>query len=314
VWLEKNQAQDGSWNVALEGGSAEYRVGVTGLAILSFLSEGSHNLGGRFKDTVARGINYLIDKQNASGLFGGTDGHYMYNHGLSTLAVAECFLLSQDESQRGPLTKAVNFIISNQKSDGGWGYKIDADNNDTTVICFQVMALRTAHLAGIRDAAIPQALSKARRRILELTDDEGKVGYNRLDSNKKAVYSQELGYHTLTAMGAFAYVMSSVNVNWEVINLYRKTILTNEMPVHADKKKNDFMFPFFASLVLYQVQDPSFDEWFQHVVGKLLKMQSSDGSWSGSLDRWFSHGGRVYSTAVIILIIQSPNRYPRLIV
>ncbi len=308
IWLEKCQSQDGGWNVSLEGGKQEYRIGVTALAILGFLSEGSHNKAGRFKEVISRGVDYLLSNQNESGLIAQESGRYMYNHGLATIALGECYMLSQDESLRSSIKKAIDYIVAAQMPDGGWGYQITSEYSDTSIVCFQVMALRTAYVAGIKSSSIQDALKKAKKRTIGITDEEGRVGYT-----KKGQFAPELGHYTLTAMGALSYVLSSVNVDWEMMNKYRNVIYANELPVHSNGKKNDLLFPYFSALFLHQLQDSFLKEWSQDVNQMLLKMQKADGSWPDGLDRWYGEGGRIYTTALVILIIQSPTRYPRLV-
>ena len=86
----------------------------------------------------------------------------MYNHGFSTLALAEAYGQVQDERIGPALQKAVDLILSSQSQNpnGAWRYAPDSPDADTTVSGAQMVALFAARNAGIGvpDAAIQKAL------------------------------------------------------------------------------------------------------------------------------------------------------------
>lgn len=306
-WLESNQSRDGSWDVSVHGGKKEYKIGITALSIMSFLAQGSHNKGGKFREIVEKGIEFLLKNQDDSGLFGAKQGNYMYNHAIASNAIGDCYLLSRDQALVEPLKKAIDLILTSQREDGGWGYTIDAITSDTSVICFQVMALRTACTAGLTGSKMTNALKKAKSRIVQLTDENGLVGYR-----EKGQYP--LGSNTLTAMGALSFTLSSAVKDNEMSEKYKNVILSNKEMLTSDPNKNDLLFIYFSSLVLFQLQDPAFNDWLKNVNQKIGGLQKKDGSWAIPMDKWFSNGGDIYTTAIIILIIQSPTRYPLLLI
>ena len=73
----------------------------------------------------------------------------MYSHGLATIALCEAYGLTGDR-QVGPAAQgAVNFILNAQNpADGGWRYN-PRDPGDTSVVGWQLMALKSAHMAGL---------------------------------------------------------------------------------------------------------------------------------------------------------------------
>ena len=78
--------------------------GVTGLCLLAFLGSGHTLDDGKYSDVVQRAVGYLRAIQDPDGCYGARDGHYMYNHAIATLAMAEAFRASRkgDMARRHP--------------------------------------------------------------------------------------------------------------------------------------------------------------------------------------------------------------------
>ncbi len=73
----------------------------------------------------------------------------MYSHGLATIALSEAYGLSGDKQVGQAAQRAVDFILTAQnKTDGGWRYN-PGDAGDTSVVGWQLMALKSAHMAGL---------------------------------------------------------------------------------------------------------------------------------------------------------------------
>src|SRR5690606_9155330 len=67
-------------------------------------------------------------------------------HGIGSIALCEAYALTQDEWLQEPAQKAIDFIIDAQHSAGGWRYQ-PGDRGDTSVVGWQLMALRSAQMA-----------------------------------------------------------------------------------------------------------------------------------------------------------------------
>lgn len=163
-WLAKHQNPDGSWDFehsncptckgqcSQNGTLKNCRTGATGMALLSFLGAGHTHKSGDYTKEVSRGIEFLKKSgKQGKGNFDlrgnpfGREG--MYAHGICTIALCECSAMTRDASVRKTATDAVNFIVAAQnKTTGGWRYKI-GDPGDTSVVGWQVMALKSAQTA-----------------------------------------------------------------------------------------------------------------------------------------------------------------------
>ena len=125
-----------------------------------------HTVKSRYQDSVRRGTGWLVEHQQADGnLFTGPPGMaYMYSHAIGTMAICEAYGLSQDPSLKQPAQRAIQFICNSQDPlGGGWRYS-PGQAGDTSVFGWQIFALRSGHLAGIK---IPQKILKACSRYLD---------------------------------------------------------------------------------------------------------------------------------------------------
>ena len=101
----------------------------------------------------------------------------MYNHGFSTLALAEYYGISNDVRIGPALKKATNLIVSAQKrnSKGAWRYSPDSKDADTTVTGAQMIALFASRNAGIE---VPdEAIRKGKQFLLDCQGEKGGFGY-----------------------------------------------------------------------------------------------------------------------------------------
>jgi hypothetical protein len=170
-WLAGNQSADGRWDASQHGAGREDKVlghdrknagakadtGVSGLSLLAFLGAGHTHRDGEFQDTVARGLDFLIRSQAANGNLAGDAELYaaMYCHGMASIALSEAYALTNDERLEQPLRRAISYTLASQHpTAGGWRYKPGDRQGDTSQLGWQLMALRSAKLAGI---AIPRA-------------------------------------------------------------------------------------------------------------------------------------------------------------
>ena len=156
VWLANHQLSDGSWSLknyvhrcsdktctGIGGVLAD--TGATAMGLLPFLAAGqTHTSKGPYKEKIRRGMAWLIRNQQADGNLAKGSQQMMYSHGLATIALCEAFGLSGDKQVGIAAQGAVNFILAAQnKADGGWRYN-PGDAGDTSVVGWQLMALKSA--------------------------------------------------------------------------------------------------------------------------------------------------------------------------
>jgi hypothetical protein len=215
-------------------------------------------------------------------------------------------MMTRDETYATASAAAVNFTVAAQNETGGWGYSARSIENDTSVGGWQILLLRMAKLNG--NQGVITSLVQANQQLQLMTDSEGKVGYRgRLQFPN--------GYLALTAVGMTAHQMSTHTPDPAVL-AKQAGVLLERSPilgaVPADFPMNDLYFAYFGTIAMHQYGGDAWTKWFSPLREKLVKLQAPDGSWPESLDRWWLHGGQVYTTAISALTLQTPVRFPRL--
>lgn len=322
-WLARAQSPDGAWNAKQFGGGTETfalgenrrgtgdraDTGVTGLALLAFLSGGHTHLEGEHRQSVQRGLEYLIRSQMPSGDLSGAKqigndasvvNARMYCHGIATLALAEAYAMTHDAAVREPLMRAVHYTLSAQDPrGGGWRYR-PGDAGDLSQFGWQAMALRSAERSGI--AIDPQA----KRRMLQFLDSCA-AGY----AGGLARYRPGEGTPspTMTAEALACRLLLNHRLGPAAQREARTQLLANLPGAGED----NVYYWYYATLALFQLQDDGWRQWNQALKGRLLATQqpayqSDAGSWDPD-PIWGGYGGRVYSTAMGCLCLEVYYRY-----
>lgn len=313
-WLANHQKVDGRWDASDWGSGVERRVlghnrqgagaeadtGISGLAILAFLAAGHSHLEGKYAETVQHGLEFLIAKQRSDGNLAGNARLFasMYCHGMAALAISEAFAMTGDHRLKPYVQKAVDYTVAAQLHDGGWRYQPGDSSGDMSQFGWQVMALKSASLAGIE---IPQATQSAMRRFLNNSmrgQHRGLAGYRGSDGASR----------TMTAEALVCHVFLDVPKNDAQVNEAAQLIM-GELPNNG---KANLYYWYYATLALHQVQSKPWQQWNTALKQQLLTRQRDSGRLAGSWDPdtvWGTYGGRVYSTAMAALCLEVYYRY-----
>ena len=146
AFLKSMQEPNGSWRLSNEESS-----GMTGLAVMAFLSAGHIPGEGPYGDVVEKGIRYVLKCQQPSGLLGPPGAYEMYQHGICTLMLAEAAGMADtklSEEIRRKLEKGVALILKAQNPEGGWRYYVNSQDADLSVSGWQILALKAARNVG----------------------------------------------------------------------------------------------------------------------------------------------------------------------
>lgn len=306
AWLATHQSADGRWDAdgfdahcKACGGETDYEVdhALTGLALLSFMGAGhTHTRSGPYQDAVQRGLRWLLDEQRPDG--DGRGSETLYSHGIVTIALAEAFATTGDPQLADPVRRAVRFIERARNTrQGGWRYE-PGQEGDTSVLGWQVMALKSAEAGGI---PVSRSAYQGARAWLDRVSDPAKPGLYAyrpdhrftVSMTAEGMFVQELlgTPHDDPRMAGSAAAILEHLPDWSFANTY---------------------YWYYATLALYHYGGEGWKTWNAALKPALLENQRADGSAAGSWDpvgEWAPIGGRVYQTAICTLMLEVYYRY-----
>lgn len=305
-WLAQHEHRDGHWDGAgfddacSCGGDTEYEVDValTGLSLLCFLGAGhTHVKDGPYRENVQRGLRWLLKRQDERGDLRGDET--MYTQGIATIALSEAFGMSGDSQLSDPLKKAVSFIAAARNDrTGGWRYE-PGQAGDTSVLGWQVMALKSAKLCSVD---VPAEAFDSARRWLENVVTPGRPGLYAYRPNRRATAS-------MTAEAMFVNELLGVAHDDPKMEGAAAAIV-RELPNWRGETNTYYWY--YATLALFHRQGETWERWNERLTGELLAHQEADGHAAGSWPprgEWAPVGGRIYQTALCTLMLEVYYRY-----
>lgn len=318
-WLAKHQRKDGSFSFdhitpesdETNGNAGTLREnlnGATGLALLAFLGAGHTHKEGDYSKEVKRALDFMLKpesyKVSANGAdFGGkvVANEHMYVHGLVTIALCEALALSKDTKLRKPALEAAKFIVSNQRKDGGWRYGPgDFDGpSDTSVVGWQVMALKSAQLSRLQ---VPPTAFKGIEKFLDAmaSDNGGRYAYD--------ISVVKSPSPSMTAVGLLCRMYMGWTPNKNV-GLKKGVAWLSEV----GPSPGDMYYNYYATQVLHHWGGEEWTKWNNrmrdHLVNTQVKKGYGAGSWTPAGGHGGEVGGRLYETCLSIMTLEVYYRH-----
>jgi len=314
------------------GSDANTDIGLTGLALLAFAGNGADHKQGDFREACRRAIVYLRRVQTNSGGFGSMDGNsFMLNTAYATAALAELYGMTGDAALKITVERAVEFIVAAQNPGMGWGSGVKGDESDTNITGWMIAALHAAKLADIKydTQKVFGDTAKWLNAVTCEVDGVPKTGF-RAPGSEGPRTKENLDYETNRCMDAInIYCRLAMGAqDWDqsiisALNAQSKAI--GKAPPQWDHLKIDYTHWFWGSNAMYQMGGENWQKWQLAMERVLLTNQrgwrtedkdstaetlDEHGSWD-AVDAWHHTGGRVYSTAMCCLILETPYRYAR---
>jgi hypothetical protein len=328
-WLSRHQGDDGRWSCDQfsahcsgrecdgPGTTADYDIGVTGLALLAFVGAGEHPGTKQYGDVVQRGVDYLLSVQQEDGGIGpkAANGHWVYGHHIATQALAEiCCAAGLDVPWRAKLEAAVGLTLAAQNIKLGWRYGVRPGDNDTSITSWGFMSMLAARHAGftVPDAVLDGALAW----FGKVTDTTvGKTGYTQRGDNGARLPAAQ-AYKTKEAMTGAALACRLLGGTGVTDPLVVKAtqVLEKVPPVWEPGTGTDLYYWYYATIAMHQQGGLPWKNWSKALTTALVKSQRTRGHALGSWDpesAWGVVAGRVYATAMGVLCLESYYRYPR---
>ncbi|MEQ8615209.1 MAG: hypothetical protein RIB44_01310 [Lacipirellulaceae bacterium] len=312
-WLARHQLPDGSWSFdhrhgscqgqcSIPGDKPELRAGATGLALLPFLGAGNTHKEGKYRQVVERGGRALVQmlkmtNDGATVIDQDTkDIHWMYCHGIASMALSEVYAMTGDETLRTPAQALLNFTCNAQDpKGGGWRYK-PRQTGDTSVMGWHIGALKSGYMASLQ---VPPIVVRRASYFLDTAEVDGGEGY---------CYTIDKPYYkpATSAIGLLCRMYMGVDQKNEKL---KRGV---ERLVKRGPSKNDVYFNYYAAQVIYQFtggEGPLWTKWNEKMRDQLVASQEKEGHQQGSWtpDLKYSHakyGGRLYVTAMSTMTLE----------
>lgn len=305
--LEADQPRDRSINRGLawlrlqqdvDGGLGEsHRTALTSLAILAHLAAGHPLYDPEHGAWLRRCLRFVLQQQDESGYYGQIDRSRMYGHGITTLMLAEALGMSGDpaleEAIRTSLITAVHLTVSAALVDkpddhqGGWRYDPGDKRSDLSLSGWQLMSLHAAQQVGITvpEAVIADAVAYAMR----LTDEEGRVGYQKRGQDKPA----------LRGLGALCFVVGGESDHDRVDRI----VLRIRRDPLQWKGPWFFYRAYYDAVGVSRARPEIWADYRQQVETVLVEHQHEEGFWPAPPGDNEAKHGRVYTTSMALLAL-----------
>jgi hypothetical protein len=323
AWLAAAQQEDGTWRSesaagrrtgdALQPAAREdTRIdadGLVGLAVLPFLAEGiGHEREAvqlpefmEFAEVTKKALVHLARRQaTGPGPSTGRVGDSLPSHILSLTAFSEAYALSGNEKLKRHAKKAVDYLVDQQTSDGGWGEEANMNALDTAQA---LIALRLARTCRVGVSSLP--LRKGEKFLATCFAGQ--------PPNPGPRYSRrpgDLPDAEATAAGLLATLSAQPQPSPEI--LAGCNFLAAHPPgLRVSHTDHSGLFLLLTTQVLRNVEGERFDRWNAAIRSFLARNQIHHGDLAGSWDpaTFADRTDRVSSTALAILCLQSNYRY-----
>jgi hypothetical protein len=312
AWLAQHQNPDGSWSWDHTKGPCQGRctqpgnitrgekgdISATGLGLLPFLGAGQTHKAGKYQRTVYAALDYLVTHQKNDANGGSfMDEGTMYGHGICSIAICEAYAMTNDRNLMVPAQNAVNFIVSAQdKVGGGWRYS-PGQPGDTSVVGWQLMALKSAHMAYLN---VPEATIQGISNFLNTVQTEGGYGYGYTAPGKMPGCS---------AIG----LLCRMYLGWKKENpaLLQGIEYLGEM---GPSQQGNVYYNYYATQVMHHYGGEPWDKWNSVMRDFYVNSQSKNAYETGSwffkgADHGAERGGRHYMTCMCCMTLEVYYRH-----
>ncbi len=297
------------YNVTAHAG----HVGVTALALMSFLAGGHVPGRGEYGLVLTSGLEYVLSCVRENG-FIEDSGSRMYSHAFATLFLAEVYGMTHRRDVRDALNRAITVIVDSQNSEGGWRYQLFARESDMSITVCQVMALRSARNVGV---TVPRSTIERAENYVKLSaggrssrnrfdqfggyDSGGSFRYQKRGNSRSTFPLTAAGVTTLFAAGNYESSLIPPALN------YLQGRLRSFNAENGPNTGGHYFYyygHYYAVQAFFVAGDPYWSKYFREVKQDLLGSQQDDGSWLCQVGP-----GNVFGTAVATLVMQIPYQY-----
>jgi hypothetical protein len=334
-WFKRHQSPNGQWDIdgypanctenpkcepGTEHTGDDGDIAGTGYALLCFLGAGyDHRMPSKYKSTVKSGIDWLVSIQKGDGLWGSRN----YEHAVATMALAECYAMSNDPALKGPAQKGIDIILARQNQDKsggyglGWDYVGPNQRNDSSVTGWCAMALKSGAAGGLNIGNGMEGAKNWLEKSWKAANPDFKARDPYTDTSGfpytwMTDTGEAKGQPNRACIGALCAVFLSHTADDPMLNSMANYVMANQMP-RAYPTNTYYMY--YNTLAIFQVAGDRWEKWNATVRDMLVGAQRKgdgcfDGSWDYKDTVFHGHDtGRILSTAYCCLSLEVYYRY-----
>ncbi len=319
-WLKKNQntgqAEMGSWG-------NQYKVAMTGLALLAFLGHGETHESQEFEQTIKEALNFLAtqaDQSQAptSGYIG--TARFEYQHPIAAYAMCEDYALTHYTALKPVCIAAVTLIINAQRPDGSWDYDYNTGpggvynlknrpSGDSSISAWNLQALVAAKNTGLEIPGLEEALRRCRSWFHAIySREEGRFGYSVPD---------RMHSDALDGIGVLALQLLGDGDAAEIKQTLPR-LLTVETKFRSANANSTYGW-YYITQALFHVGGHWWAEWNTRLRDQLIENQEADGSWGSpgsaawqdnmTTNKVKGKDAKVYHTTLMCLALEVYYRF-----
>ncbi len=320
-----------------EGARLEFDpVGTTALGALAFMGAGYSPTEGKYKDVLARALEYLLARQQANGNFLSNDLVGGYHRPVGTQAFAEAYVLGGREEFGWACQRGIDFLTTIQNKLGGWRYRVKIETTDTSCMSWNLFAAKAAQKAGLE---VKEIVFAGCYNIMDMySEDVGMKGPREFfididpeygyEVGRNTTYEFETGYQNPKWDTKYATVplgiMCRIFMGWRRSHPFcigsANKILADMMEPIPKKENWDLYrskreYPtyawYYGTLAMHQMGGRYFRDWNERIRKVIPGTQQKTGCMRGSWPIWNhdSINGRVVTTCLGVLTLETYYRY-----
>lgn len=263
-------------------GDEHCAIGLTGLSLLAFTSQGHTHLSGPYRQTIKRALDWIREQQDIDGCFGPRDGdEYIYNHAICAKAICDLYAATKDVDLKASALFAISFTIEAQNPGLGWRYGVKPGDNDTSITCWAILALDSIKQSGLK-FRLHDAYEGANKWV-DLCVEKGDDGYitcgYRGPGMRCARLTANENYDRNACMNGCAILIRLLTDNTDTDDSRVTSLLPSilhELPtwrVENDRepqRRIDMYFWYFCTLALSEVGGDAWTQWSDALIEPTL--------------------------------------------
>lgn len=254
------------------------QTGGVALGTLALMVDGSVPGRGPYGREVAIGVDFLLKSAQPTGLIyvdgGGTP--QMYNHGLSTLCLAEVWGMTGQPEILPVLKRAVDLIVRCQGVRGSWRYEPKPVDGDISVTVMQVVALRAAQNSGI---LVPEQTVRDAIRFVKSLSCEKELGFGYFSPGSPLPARSAAGVISLQLCGEY-----------EAVETKRGLLYLQQQAKKFDGDVQHYFYAqYYAMQAMYQARDSKqWNAWYTAQCKNIMARQPPSGDMGSTVDTAFA--------------------------